>query len=63
MHRPIVLPFFLEYLTNAEYILSCRPVTSKPTLTPIISSAYWVNLERMMFDRILYVVDKSDMPR
>jgi hypothetical protein len=31
--------------------------------SPIISSAYRVNLERRMFDRILYAVYKSDMPR
>ena len=31
--------------------------------SPVISSAYEVNLYRRMFDIILYAVDKSDKPR
>ena len=31
-------------------------------LSPVISSAYGVNFDRKMLDKILYVVDKSDMP-
>jgi len=29
---------------------------------PVISSVYGVNLDRWMLGKILYVVDKSDMP-
>ena len=31
-------------------------------MIPIISSAYGINLESRMLDKILYVVGKSDMP-
>jgi len=31
-------------------------------MIPIISSAYGVHLDRMMLDKILYIVDKSEMP-
>jgi len=31
-------------------------------LSQIISSAYGVNLDSRLLDRILYVVDRSDMP-
>ena len=32
MHSLIVFPFLHKYLTNAEYIISSWPVTSKVTL-------------------------------
>ena len=65
MHCFIVFPFFLKYLTNAEYMISSSPVASKSTfMTPplVISSAYEVNLDSWMLDKIFYVVDKSVMP-
>jgi len=55
--------FILNYLTNAEYIICSRPAGSKSTLcSPVISSAYKVNLDSRMLDKILYVVDKSGIP-
>jgi hypothetical protein len=48
---------------NTEYMIISWPVASKSTLMiPIISSAYGVNLDSRMLDKILYVVGKSDMP-
>jgi hypothetical protein len=32
MHSPIALPFFLQYLTNAKYLISIWSITSKSTL-------------------------------
>jgi hypothetical protein len=60
MYCFIVLPFFLKYLTNAEYVISSWPAASKSTL--MIPSGYGVNLESRMLDKILYVVCESDMP-
>jgi hypothetical protein len=62
MHCFIVFPFFLKYLTNAEYMINSLPAAYKSTLMiPIISSAYGVNLDSRMLDKILNVTGKSDM--
>jgi len=62
MHCFIVFPFLLKYLTSAEYIISSLSVALKPTLMiPITSSAYGVNLDSRMLDKILYAVSNSDM--
>jgi hypothetical protein len=36
--------------------------TAAHPLMPIISSAYGINLESRILDKIFYVVGKSDMP-
>ena len=55
--------FFLDYLTNAEYMISIWPFASKSTgRSPIISSAYGVNFQSSVLDKFLYVVGKSDVP-
>jgi len=59
---PIVFPFFLKYLTNAECTIGRLPDMSKSTLmTPLVLSAYGVNLDTRMLNKILCVVDKSDV--
>lgn len=46
MYCPIILPVFLQYLTNADYMIISWSVTSKYTLmTPNNSSTCGVNLE------------------
>jgi len=65
MHIYTVFPFSLNYSTNAEYKNISGPVTLKVTLmTPIIVPANGGNLDiwKMLFDKILYVVDKIDVP-
>jgi len=58
MHCFIVFPFFLNYSTNAECMISGWPVALKSTLiSPVISSAYGVSLDSRILDKILYVVD------
>ena len=49
---------------NAEYMISSRPVASESTLMipNNFITAYGINLESRMLDKILYVVGKSDMP-
>jgi hypothetical protein len=48
---------FLQCLTNIKYLNSSRPVTSKTTSAkPQISSAYGVNHERIMQDKIWHEV-------
>jgi len=54
MHCFVVIDFFFMYLTNTEYIISSLPVASQSTLmSPVISSAYRVNLESRMLDKSL----------
>ena len=63
MYCFIVFPFFLKYLTNAEYISVVDMLHQNLRLLyPIISSASVVPLESRMLDNILYVVDKIDIP-
>jgi hypothetical protein len=51
-----VLPYRLQYLTNAKDLISSSSVMSKPTL-------YGLNLERRILDKFFYEVDSSDIPR
>jgi hypothetical protein len=63
MYCLIVLPFYLSYLKNEKFD-KCLFSTSKPTLmTPIISSIYGLNIEKKIFDRIIYAVNRGDAPR
>lgn len=59
MHCPTVFPSFLEYLTNAEYLINYIKTDSDD---PNNISYIWVNPEKGIIDKILYVVDSSDMP-
>jgi hypothetical protein len=59
MHCPTVFPSFLKKLTNAEYLMNYIKTTSDD---PNNISYIWVNLEREILDKILYVVNNSDMP-
>jgi transcription initiation factor IIE alpha subunit len=64
MYSPIVLPFFLQYLMNAKYIISSRSITSKSKLMISNNFIYiWSFLDRRMLDKILYEVNNSDIPR
>jgi hypothetical protein len=59
MYSLIVLPFFLQHLTNAKKSVSSWSVTKKPTWwSRIISSTYGLNSERML-DKILLDTDNS----
>jgi len=63
MHGFDVFPFFLKYLTNAEYMKSRLPVATESTLViPNNFPAYGINLETRMLGKIYYVVGNSDMP-
>ena len=64
MYCLIVFPFYLKYLTNAEYMISIGPIASTYTLKtpPPTSTAFGVSLDRRMLDKMLYVLNKSDMP-
>jgi len=56
MHFFIVLSFFFKYLTIVD-LLHQNP----HWWAPIISSAYGINLDSRMLDKMLYVAGKSDM--
>jgi hypothetical protein len=63
--QPHCIPIFFSSLWWMQNIWSvvnllCR---NPHWWSPVISSAYGVNLDRRMFDRIFCVVDKGDMPR
>jgi hypothetical protein len=62
MHYPTAFPFFLKYLTNAEYMASSSSVTLKSTLM-ISSNHLDTELTLAMLDKTFYVVDKSDIHR
>ena len=63
MHCFIVFPFFLKYLTNAEYRSIVELLRRYPHWwSPVISSAYGVKLDSRMLAKILYVVGKSQGP-
>ena len=52
--------FFLKYLTNAVYMIgSWRAALISRVMIPNNSSAYGVNLDSKMLDKILYVVGKN----
>jgi hypothetical protein len=54
MHCFVLFPFFLQYLTNAEYMTSSRPVAPISTLIiTIFSSAYGANLYSRTLETIL----------
>jgi hypothetical protein len=57
MHCLLLFPFFLKYLTNAEYMNSSWPVTLKSTLL-FPTSAYGINSGSRILDKILYIFDK-----
>jgi len=43
MYCPIILPLFLQYLTNTEYLISSWSITSKSTLMiPSIKKWIWI---------------------
>jgi hypothetical protein len=63
MYYLIVISCFLQYLRNAESLISSWSITSKPTSTIPNNYIYTeVNLERI-FDKIVNKVDCSDIPR
>ena len=52
-----------KYLQNAEYLIHSWYVTFKSTWwSTILSATYGVSFHRRMLDKILYVVDTSDLP-
>lgn len=58
---PLVLPFFLEYLLNAEYSVWSVVHVLHPSShrwSPVVLFAYGVNLNTRMLDSILYVTAK-----
>jgi hypothetical protein len=64
MYCLIVLPFLLQYLTDAENLIGTSSVTSR--LTMMIPSNFLyarLNIVRRIFDTILYEVDSNDIPR
>jgi hypothetical protein len=59
MHCLTVFTFFLKDVTNAEYMISGSLVALKSTLLiPNNLSAYEVNLDSRIMNKILYVFDK-----
>ena len=63
MHYLIYSHFFLR-ISRMQNMLSVADLLRRNPhwWSPIISSAYGVNLDSKMSDKILYVVGKSDMP-
>jgi hypothetical protein len=62
MFCPITLQLILQYLTNEEYLINSRYVTSKSALMiPKISRMFGVSLKTRMLDKILYEVGNSDI--
>jgi hypothetical protein len=60
-----VLPLFLQDLMNAGYLASIWSIRLKYTLMwppPVIMSACGVNLGSRMMDKIVYKVNKTDIP-
>ena len=48
----------MQYIWSVVDLLHQNP----HWLSPVISSAYGVNLDSMLLDKILYVIYRSDMP-
>ena len=63
MHCFVVFPFFssiwrMQNIWSVVELLHRNPHWWSPT----VSSAYGINLDSRILDKILYVVDKSDLP-
>jgi hypothetical protein len=64
MYTLIVLPFFLQYLTNAKFWPILDLLRRNPhRWSPIILCIYGLNLQRTTLDGILYEDKRSDIPR
>jgi hypothetical protein len=64
MYCTIILPLFLQYVMDIENVICHWPIMLQSTLvTPLISSALGISLERRMLNKILYEIDSKGMRR